>query len=155
MRGWLVLGAIVAVLGWDALASAQSFEDENGCSGTTVDPCVRTGTCSVQGTAWSQVVTIDRADLYDTMGWPGLCDQVHVALVQGRCSPGGAQLDVTASLTSSSSAFIPELVGSLTCGAEPAPLPLPSMGPSGVVGLVVGMLGLGLMAMRSGVRERA
>jgi hypothetical protein len=117
-----VLVAVVLLVGFTLVthsADAQSVETENGCSGTTDDPCIRSGACSVQGTNWNQTVTITRSDLYDTMGWPGVCDQVHVALVQGNCSPGGAQLGVTVSLQESSQAFIPELVGPLACNAEP------------------------------------
>lgn len=114
-------------------ASAMSIETRNSCSETTNDPCIRSGDCSVQGTDWSQVVTVDRLDLYDTMGWPGVCDQVHVALVQGNCSPGGVRVNVTASLQANSSASIPELVGPLACGAEP-PIPVSA---GSVVGRVV------------------
>ena len=129
------------------LAFAQSVETENGCSGTVVDPCVRSGACLLQGTTWNQTVTIARSDLYDTMGWPGVCDQVHVALVQGNCSPGGSQLNVTASLQASSTAFIPELVGPLECNAEPNN-PVPAMAPVSIGALCLALTALGLWILR-------
>lgn len=125
-------------------ALAQSIEDQNGCLGTTDDPCTRTGSCSIQGATWSQTVTIDRADLYDTMGWAGLCDQVHVALVQGQCSPGGATISITAYLDANSFAFIPEIIGPLACNGEPAPIvpavQTPGLGLLGLATLVIGAL---------------
>ncbi|MHC4933783.1 MAG: hypothetical protein ACYTGV_16510 [Planctomycetota bacterium] len=69
-------------------------------------------------------MTIDRADLFDTMGWPGLCDQVHVGLVRGNCEPGGSQQDVTVFLSATSFAAIPQIVGPLTCEAEPPDPPV-------------------------------
>lgn len=105
------------------IAKAQSFETENGCATTVEDPCQRSGSCSLQGSAWDQTVTIDRTDLFDTMGWPGLCDQVHVALVQGACEPGGSQQDLTVQLSETSFAEIPQITGSLSCQAEPSDPP--------------------------------
>jgi len=128
-------------------ASAQSVEDQNGCVGTIDDPCTRTGACSIQGATWSQVVTIDRADLYDTMGWPGLCDQVHVALVQGNCSPGGARIDVTAELQANSFASIPEIFGPLACNAEPATA-VPATRPFGLGVLAVVTLSIGSLVLQ-------
>ena len=121
MRCLVLALALAGCLIGDQAALAQSIEDQNGCQGTTDDPCIRNGACSVQGAVWDQTVTIDRADLYDTMGWAGVCDQVHVALVQGNCTPGGSQLDVTVSLQANSTAEVPEIIGPLACNAEPAP----------------------------------
>lgn len=58
------------------------------------------------------------------MGWAGLCDQVHVALVQGNCSPPQGQVEVVAYLRISSNALIPVIVGSLDCGAEAVAAPV-------------------------------
>jgi hypothetical protein len=124
---------------WLALAlpaPGVSNEDSNGCAGTQDDPCLRTGTCEIQGAAWGQTVTVDRADIFDTQGWPGLCDMVHVALVQGACEPPAGQTDVTAFLSETSFATIPEIVGPLTCAGEPEPPGVPA----------VGLLGSGLLA---------
>ena len=66
------------------------------------------------------VVTIDRANIFDTMGWPGLCDMVHVAVVQGNCEPPGGQTDVVARLSATSFAKIPSIDGPLACAGEPA-----------------------------------
>ena len=43
---------------------------------------------------------------------------VHVALVQGNCSPPQATVNVTVNLSSTTFASIPEIVGPLSCGAE-------------------------------------
>ena len=134
MRGATPFVAALSLAAFATDARAQSVEETNGCTGTSMDPCVRTGSCMVQSATWSQTVTITRSDLYDTMGWPGVCDQVHVALVQGACSPGGAQVDVTAELASNSSAFVPLITGLLSCGAPPPPA-VPLAGTLGLTGL--------------------
>jgi len=97
-------------------AVAQSVEETNGCFGTSVDPCMRTGTCSIQGATWWQEASVARSDIFDTQGWPGLCDMVHVALVQGECFPAG-QLDVTANLSILSTAWTPSIQGPLECAS--------------------------------------
>jgi hypothetical protein len=152
-RLWLVACTLLWWCVTAQPAAAQSFEEQNDCQGTSYDPCVRVGACSIQGATWEQTVTIARTDLYDTMGWPGLCDQVHVALVQGSCSPGGAQLNVTAFLDSDSDASIPEIVGPLACGAEPPP-EIPVMPRIASIALAGGLLGCGLLflARRPGSR---
>jgi hypothetical protein len=40
---------------------------------------------------------------------------MHVALVRGNCSPPGSQVDVTMRLSSTSSAFTPQITGTLRC----------------------------------------
>jgi len=104
-----VLAAMVPV------AHAVSTETSNGCRGTQDDPCIRSGSCEIQGAMWTQDVTIDRSDIFDTQGWPGLCDMVHVGLVQGDCEPGGAQQNVTVHLSTTSFAFVPAITGPLSC----------------------------------------
>ena len=101
-------------------AWAQSFEDQNTCLTTLDDPCLRTGDCSIQGSTWYQEVVVDRADLSDTMGWPGLCDMVHVALVQGQCSPGQSQTNLTVYLSETTYATIDQITGPLICEADAA-----------------------------------
>ncbi len=124
-------------------ASAVGTETSNGCFGTQDDPCVRSGSCAIQGATWTQDVTIDRSDRFDTQGWPGLCDMVHVGFVQGNCEPAGAQIDVTVYLSPLSFAWVPEVVGPLACAAEPQPVPA-----SGAIGkLLLGAL-LALAALR-------
>jgi len=147
------LGVLAFVVLASAESAAQSSEEMNGCMGTTVDPCERTGTCTIQGAAWFQTVTISRSDIYDTMGWPGVCDQVHVALVQGRCDPGGAQLNVSADLASASSAFIPEIVGPLSCNAPPPVVPM--VGRTAAAALAALVAGLGALAVHSSQRRLA
>jgi hypothetical protein len=115
--------AVVILLMAPAAARAIGTETSNGCSGTQDDPCVRSGSCAIQGASWTQDVTIDRADRFDTQGWPGVCDMVHVGFVQGNCEPAGAQIDVTVHLSPLSFASVPEVVGPLTCAAEPQPVP--------------------------------
>ena len=99
-------------------AQAASREVFNGCRTTADNPCVREGTCSIQGSTWYAYATIDRSEKFDTQGWTGLCDMMHVALVQGTCEPLGSQIDVFISLSDLSYAFTPEIAGSLTCGGD-------------------------------------
>ena len=113
--GFIVLFAIVPD------AKAISIETSNGCMTTADDPCVRSGSCEIQGATWTQDVTIDRADIFSTQGWPGLCDMVHVALVQGDCEPPGAQVDVTVHLSETTFAVVPLIEGPLACAGSPSP----------------------------------
>jgi hypothetical protein len=103
-----------------SLALGASVEETNTCNTTADDPCERTGTCSIQGADWFQAVTVDRAGIFDTQGWPGVCDMVHVALVQGDCEPSGAQINVTAYLSATTFAEIPSIDGPLACAGEPS-----------------------------------
>ena len=98
--------AFLLLLGSAVSAHAVSTETSNGCRGTQDDPCIRSGSCEIQGALWDQDVTVDRADIFDTQGWPGLCDMVHVGLVQGNCDPSGAQIGVTVQLSQTSTAWI-------------------------------------------------
>ena len=121
-----VLGAALALMcsisaGPSLAVSTETF---NGCQGTTDDPCVRSGSCEIQGAVWNQDVTIDRSGIFDTQGWPGVCDMVHVALVQGNCEPPGATTNVTAHLSATTSAFVPSIAGPLSCAGTPAPASL-------------------------------
>lgn len=96
---------------------AASQQDSNNCMASADPFCERTGSCSIQGADWYQVVTIDKNDIFDTQGWPGLCDMVHVALVQGNCEPPQSSENVTAYLSSTTFATIPEIIGPLSCDA--------------------------------------
>lgn len=95
---------------------AQSLEEFNGCFGTTDDPCIRNGSCSIQGSTWWQEVVAARSDIHASMGWPGLCDLAHVAFLQGSCTPGG-QRDVIGFLTADSLAWTPQIQGGLSCAS--------------------------------------
>jgi len=97
---------------------AGGIEESNACKGTTDDPCMRRGYCSIQGSDWYQLVTASRSDKFDTQGWAGLCDMVHVALVQGNCITVGSKTNITAYLSASSSASIDEIMGTLACGGD-------------------------------------
>lgn len=97
-------------------AYAGGKEDFNDCRSITGDFCERAGSCAIQGAAWYQYVTIDKSEKFKTQGWPGLCDMVHVSLVQGACFPLYAQDDVTAYLSDTTSATIPSISGPLACG---------------------------------------
>ena len=105
---------LITALSVDAVGT----EDSNNCRGMTGDFCERSGSCSIQGSDWYQHVTIDKSGIFDTQGWPGLCDMVHVSLVQGDCSPPNAQVDVTAYLSATTFANIPGISGVLVCNAE-------------------------------------
>lgn len=67
---------------------------------------------------WQQWVTAARSDKFDTQGWPGVCDMVHVALVQGNCMPVGSRTSVTAFLVANSTALIGTIEGTLSCGGD-------------------------------------
>jgi hypothetical protein len=148
-----IAGVAVALLLLAANASAVSNETSNGCMGTQVDPCVRSGSCEIQGAVWTQDVTIDRAGIFDTQGWPGLCDMVHVGLVQGNCEPAGAQANVTVQLSASSFAWIPSITGPLECAGdpEPPPEPVPALSAAGrsIFGALLALLALGWARSRS------
>ena len=96
---------------------AVGTEDSNNCRDSSGNYCERAGSCSIQGSDWYQYVTIDKSGIFDTQGWPGLCDMVHVSLVQGDCSPPGAQLNLTAYLSNTTFAEIPGITGVLVCNA--------------------------------------
>ena len=99
-------------------AYAGGKEDFNDCRTSTGDFCERAGSCAIQGAAWYQYVAIDKNERFKTQGWPGLCDMVHVSLVQGTCSPLYAQENVTAHLSATTSATIPSISGPLACGGD-------------------------------------
>jgi hypothetical protein len=101
-----------------AFVPVWGAEETNTCRTTMENPCYRTGTCSIQGSDWFQSVQIDRADIFDTQGWPGVCDMVHVALVQGNCEPPGAQTNLIAYLSETSFAEIPSISGALACAGS-------------------------------------
>jgi hypothetical protein len=113
--------ALILLCSIVSAAGAVSIETLNGCQTTPDDPCVRSGSCDIQGATWTQDVTIDRTDIFVTQGWTGLCDMVHVGLVQGDCEPPGAQTNVTVHLSQTSFATIPSIVGPLSCTGDPAP----------------------------------
>jgi hypothetical protein len=99
-------------------ASAGGSQDFNDCRTSSGDFCERAGSCSIQGSAWYQYVTIDKSGKFDSQGWPGLCDMVHVSLVQGTCEPIGSQENITAFLSSTSFAQVPSISGTLACGGD-------------------------------------
>jgi hypothetical protein len=109
---------LALILMTSTLVLGVSIEHSNTCNTTMDNPCERTGTCSIQGADWFQTVTVDRSDIFDTQGWPGVCDMVHVALVQGNCEPPGGQTSVTAYLTTTSFAEIPSIEGPLACAGK-------------------------------------
>ena len=93
---------------------SQNFNDCRTSTGT----CERAGSCAIQGSAWYQFVYIDKSSKFDTQGWPGLCDMVHVSLVQGNCEPLGFQDDVVSNLSDTTYAEIPSISGALICGGD-------------------------------------
>lgn len=103
------------------LASTGSWaggsQDFNDCR-TSTGTCERAGSCAIQGSAWYQYVHIDKSGKFDTQGWPGLCDMVHVSLVQGNCEPLGSQNNVVSNLSDTTYADIPSISGTLTCGGD-------------------------------------
>ena len=88
----ITVSILLLMLGTSS-SMAVSNEETNTCQSTSDNPCIRTGTCSIQGADWYQEVTINRSNTFATQGWTGLCDMVHVALVQGNCQPAGSKVD--------------------------------------------------------------
>jgi hypothetical protein len=114
IRPFLFSGLLVATS-----AFAGGTQDSNTCREDPLSPtCERTGTCSIQGSAWVQTVYVDKSDRFDTQGWPGLCDMVHVSLVQGSCETLGSQVEITAYLSENTYADIPSISGTLACGGD-------------------------------------
>ena len=110
----ILCGLLAATSAW-----AGGKEDNSTCRDDPSSPtCERQGSCAIQGSAWYQYVTIDKREKFDTQGWPGLCDMVHVALVQGRCDPAGSDVDVFADLSDTTVAYIPNISGGLGCGGD-------------------------------------
>jgi hypothetical protein len=97
---------------------AGGSQDFNDCRTSTGPTCERAGSCAIQGSAWYQYVHIDKSTKFDTQGWPGLCDMVHVSLVQGNCEPLGSQDNVVSHLSDTTSADIPSISGTLACGGD-------------------------------------
>jgi hypothetical protein len=96
---------------------AGGSQDFNDCR-TSTGTCERAGSCAIQGSAWYQYVHADKSGKFDTQGWPGLCDMVHVSLVQGNCDPLGSQENVVSHLSSTTTADIPSISGTLACGGD-------------------------------------
>ena len=117
MKIYSKLSFIFSLLFFSIVVNAASKQDSNDCMTTTSQFCNRSGSCSIQGANWYQYVTIDKNDIFDTQGWPGVCDMVHVALVQGHCSPSQSSINITANLSNTTFASIPEIMGPLNCNA--------------------------------------
>ena len=96
---------------------AGGSQDFNDCRTSSGDFCERAGSCAIQGSAWYQYVHIDKSDKFDTQGWPGLCDMVHVSLVQGSCFIDWDEI-IVANLSDTTYARITALSGTLTCGGD-------------------------------------
>jgi hypothetical protein len=118
-KSWMLAAAgAISCLALAIPAMGGGSEDFNDCRGSTADTCLREGSCAIQGSAWYQYVTVQTSGKFDTQGWPGLCDMVHVSLVQGTCEPLLAQADVVAYLSDGTFAEVPNISGTLACGGE-------------------------------------
>ncbi len=115
IRAAMAAHLFVLLMAAPAVVRAVSIEETYTCRTTMDDPCHRIGTCSIQGAEWSQEVTIDRRDRFDAQGWTGLCDMVHVALVQGNCEPPGSRTNLIVYLKEFSFAEVPSIAGPLAC----------------------------------------
>jgi hypothetical protein len=104
---------------------AGGSQDFNDCRTSTGPTCERAGFCTIQGSAWYQYVHIDKGDKFDTQGWPGLCDMVHVTLVQARCEPLGSDENIVSHLSDTTTADIPSISGGLACGGDGGGEPVP------------------------------
>ena len=112
--GIVFISTLIAATG----VLAGGSQDFNDCRTSTGSTCERAGSCAIQGSAWYQYVHIDKSGKFDTQGWPGLCDMVHVSLVQGNCEPLGSQENVISHLSSTTTADIPSISGTLACGGD-------------------------------------
>jgi len=110
--------AFIIILPAATFAWAGGSQDFNDCRTSTGSTCERAGSCAIQGSAWYQYVHVDKSSKFDTQGWSGLCDMVHVSLVQGTCEPPGSQENVVAQLSSTTTADIPSISGTLACGGD-------------------------------------
>jgi hypothetical protein len=118
MKKYIAGSVLIFTLFTFTNAWAGGSQDFNDCRTASGDFCERAGSCAIQGSAWYQYVHIDKSDKFDTQGWPGLCDMVHVALVQGNCYNLYSQDDVVARLSETTYADIPSISGTLTCGGD-------------------------------------
>jgi hypothetical protein len=118
MKKYIAGGFLISALFTFTNTWAGGSQDFNDCRTSTGTTCERAGSCAIQGTAWYQYVHADKSDKFDTQGWPGLCDMVHVALVQGNCEPLGSQENIIANLSETTTADIPSISGTLTCGGD-------------------------------------
>lgn len=112
-RALLALGLTslsLALLPGTLSAQVRTRETSNECKTTRNDPCTRSGTCNIQMSTWSQRVVCSRLDRHATMGWAGLCDQVHVGLVQGNCSTSSTG-EIVIPLTARTTAYVTNLFG--------------------------------------------
>lgn len=116
-----LLAASSALLADAASAQVRTRETSNECKTTRNDPCTRSGTCNIQRSTWNQRVVCSRSDRHATMGWAGLCDQVHVGLVQGRCSTSSTG-EIVIPLTSRTTAYVTNLFG-MSCASMLASAP--------------------------------
>ena len=114
ITGSLLVGFLFAFSNTWAVGSEYS----NDCRATDGDSCERYGSCSIQGTNWIQHVYVDKSDKFDTQGWPGLCDMVHVSLVQGNCEYLGPDEGIEANLSNTTYAIVHITEGTLTCGGD-------------------------------------
>jgi len=112
--GIVFVSSLIATTG----VLAGGSQDFNDCRTSTNSTCERAGSCAIQGSAGYQYVHIDKSGKFDTQGWPGLCDMVHVSLVQGNCEPLGSQDNVISHLSSTTTADIPSISGTLACGGD-------------------------------------
>jgi hypothetical protein len=117
---FVLAGVLAIVFGFQASrALAEGYELYNGCKSTENNPCLRAGSCFNQASSWYTYVTIDRSDKLDTQNFSGLCDLMHMSLVQGKCEPlYSSRSDVISYLGSLSYAEIPSLYinRTLECG---------------------------------------
>lgn len=112
MKALLVSIGFIVITSLSGTAFAIGHEDSNDCRSSTTQICERAGSCAIQGSAWYMYATVDKSEKVAKMGWAGLCDMTHVALVQGNCSTAGTPTtEVTAYLTSKSSAYLPNITG--------------------------------------------
>lgn len=122
MKILLVSFSFLIIMSLSGTALSIGGQDFNDCRTSSTKTCERAGSCAIQGSAWYMYAAVDKKEKFSKMGWPGLCDMAHVALVQGNCTIsaiGTPTSEVTVILSSKSSAYIPHITGGdLGCYAQ-------------------------------------
>ncbi len=89
MKKSIILAGSIVFLFWVTCFTvlAEGYDIYNGCGGGDSNPCLRTGSCFIDGTSWYANVIVDRSDDLDTLSFTELCDSMHRSLAEGKCEP--------------------------------------------------------------------
>ncbi len=123
MKKLIILACSMVFLFWVSCftAMAEGYDIYNGCGRGEANPCLRTGSCFIEGSSWYANVIVDRSDDLDTRSFSELCTTMHRSLAEGKCEPlYRSRPGVISYMGEMSWARIPAtyLTDSLTCGGE-------------------------------------